>query len=317
MKNILMIGCTVAAICLMPVAFAQDSFNDPRGSQQQGYPQQQQGYPQQQQQGSPQQQQGYPQQQQQGYPQQQQGNPQQQQGYPEQQQGAYQQPQQGGYPQQQQGAYQQPQQGGYPQQQEGYPQQQQPQMGNPQQPSYGQQPQGQNGNVQPPNFAVATQMESQDFGVQPIATLHAGAPHSPTPTSVPGGKVISTQELATRLTQNPQSMAILDILGGSETLPMATFATPAASPGSFNDQVQQQFGNYLQKVTNGNKTMPVVVYCQSTHCWMSYNAALRAINMGYTNVLWYRGGIEAWQAAGLPVASQNGNMNQGGSQQRN
>lgn len=318
MKSILMIGCAVAAFCLMPVAFAQDSFNDPRGSQQQGYPQQQQqqgnpqqqqGYPQQQQQGVPQQQQGYPQQQQ-GYPQQQQGFPDQQDGYPQQQQGAYQQPQQGGYPQPQQGAYQQPQQGGYPQQQ-------QPQMGNPQQSPYGQQPQGPNGNVRPPNFAAAAQMESQDFGVPPIATLHTGAPHSPTPTSIPGGKVITTQELATRLTQNPQGLAILDILGGSETLPMATFATPAASPGSFNDQVQQQFGDYVQKVTNGNKAMPLVVYCQSTHCWMSYNAALRAINMGYTNVLWYRGGIEAWQAAGLPVASQNGYMNQGGSQQRN
>lgn len=34
---------------------------------------------------------------------------------------------------------------------------------------------------------------------------------------------------------------------------------------------------------------------------MSYNAALRAINLGYRNVLWYRGGIEAWQAAGQPL----------------
>jgi hypothetical protein len=34
---------------------------------------------------------------------------------------------------------------------------------------------------------------------------------------------------------------------------------------------------------------------------MSYNAALRAINAGYTNVLWYRGGIEAWKMAGLPT----------------
>jgi 3-mercaptopyruvate sulfurtransferase SseA len=49
---------------------------------------------------------------------------------------------------------------------------------------------------------------------------------------------------------------------------------------------------------------------------MSYNAALRAINLGYTNVLWYRGGIEAWQQAGLPVqpAQQFG---QGGPQQPN
>ncbi len=39
----------------------------------------------------------------------------------------------------------------------------------------------------------------------------------------------------------------------------------------------------------------------SRECWVSYNAALRAINAGYTNVLWYRGGIEAWKAAGLPT----------------
>jgi hypothetical protein len=44
---------------------------------------------------------------------------------------------------------------------------------------------------------------------------------------------------------------------------------------------------------------------------MSYNAALRAINLGYKNVLWYRGGIEAWQRAGLPLT----NTRQGGGPQ--
>jgi rhodanese-related sulfurtransferase len=34
---------------------------------------------------------------------------------------------------------------------------------------------------------------------------------------------------------------------------------------------------------------------------MSYNAALRAINLGYRNVLWYRGGVEAWKAGGNQV----------------
>jgi len=33
------------------------------------------------------------------------------------------------------------------------------------------------------------------------------------------------------------------------------------------------------------------------------NAALRAINLGYTKVLWYRGGVEARQQAGLPLQS--------------
>ena len=34
---------------------------------------------------------------------------------------------------------------------------------------------------------------------------------------------------------------------------------------------------------------------------MSYNAALRAIRTGYTQVLWYSGGIEAWKSAGVAV----------------
>lgn len=61
--------------------------------------------------------------------------------------------------------------------------------------------------------------------------------------------------------------------------------------------------------------MPLVFHCQSTQCWMSYNAALRAIHMGYTQVYWYRGGVEAWQSvqqaasAGMPAHS--GQQNHG------
>lgn len=51
-------------------------------------------------------------------------------------------------------------------------------------------------------------------------------------------------------------------------------------------------------MTGGNRETPLVLYCLSNQCWMSYNAALRAIHLGYTNVLWYRGGLEAWKAAG-------------------
>nr|WP_146910579.1 rhodanese-like domain-containing protein [Arenimonas daejeonensis] len=62
----------------------------------------------------------------------------------------------------------------------------------------------------------------------------------------------------------------------------------------------------MQQATQGRKDRPMVFYCQSTQCWMSYNAALRAINLGYTKVLWYRGGIEAWQQAGLPMGGPGG-----------
>ena len=45
----------------------------------------------------------------------------------------------------------------------------------------------------------------------------------------------------------------------------------------------------------------MIFFCLSAECWLSHNAALRATALGYANILWYRGGIEAWQQAGLPT----------------
>ena len=145
--------------------------------------------------------------------------------------------------------------------------------------------------------------ESQDFGVPPTDKLHTGAMHGPTPTTIPGGLVITTSALVSLMGNQQGRPLILDILGGPEIIPGAIAASPAAQPGTFSDRTQQEFGGFLQQMTQGNKETPIVLYCLSNQCWMSYNASLRAINMGYRNVLWYRGGIEAWKAAGQQVQS--------------
>jgi len=149
--------------------------------------------------------------------------------------------------------------------------------------------------------------ETQDFGVAPQAQLRSSDQlHGPTPTAIPGGKVIGTRALA-RLLQDPQSKALLfHAYGAPQHLPDAIPAGPAAQGGSFDDQVQREFGAFLQKTVGGDNARPLVFYCQGVQCWMSYNAALRAIRMGYRNVLWYRGGIEAWAQAGLPVQTAPG-----------
>lgn len=152
-----------------------------------------------------------------------------------------------------------------------------------------------------PRFAQAAKAESEDFSVAPVESLHAEPFHAPTPTSIPGAQVISTQALAAMYEKNAGNFIVFDVLGGPQGLPGAQNALPAARGTSFNDQTQRDFGNYLQQVTRGNKDVPLVFYCQSAHCWMSYNAALRAVRLGCTRVYWYRGGIEAWQAAGLPL----------------
>ena len=145
-----------------------------------------------------------------------------------------------------------------------------------------------------------TQAERKDYGVQPTRQLH-GQMHGPTPASIPGGQVITTQGLVQLAQSNQVPFIVFDTLGGPEALPGAVPAVWASQPGSFSDQVQRQLVQTLQQRTGGRKEIPLVFYCASDQCWMSYNAALRAINAGYTNVLWYRGGIAAWKAAGLPT----------------
>lgn len=140
--------------------------------------------------------------------------------------------------------------------------------------------------------------ERRDYGVAAISQLYAGAMHGPTPASIPGGQLITTKGLIELMDRGQRPFLLLDTLGGQEIIPGAVYAVPAHQAGSFNDQTQREFGGFLQQMTNGDRQTPLVLYCESTQCWMSYNAALRAINLGYTNVLWYRGGIEAWKAAG-------------------
>jgi len=149
------------------------------------------------------------------------------------------------------------------------------------------------------NLSAVSRMEDQDFGVKPTRMLHKSPMHAPTPTRIPGGLVITTEALAGLLKKHGRKIIIFDVLGSNRGLPWARNALPAGQGGSFNDQVQGEFARYLEKQTKGNKSAPVVFYCQSPKCWLSYNAALRAINLGYKQVLWYRGGINAWEMAGF------------------
>lgn len=152
-----------------------------------------------------------------------------------------------------------------------------------------------------PPTAQGDAAETQDFGVAPTRELHGGPMHGPTPSKIPGGMLVTTGALVKLLQGGQGKLLVFDVLGGPEVLPGARGAVPAHQAGHFKDEVQRGFGDYLQQTTQGDKSAGMVFYCQSVQCWMSYNAALRAIALGYTNVLWYRGGIEAWKAAGQPV----------------
>lgn len=145
--------------------------------------------------------------------------------------------------------------------------------------------------------------ELADFGVAPKPSLESNV-GSPTPTSIPGGQVITTGGLSGALKRGIP-LLLIDALNdggrGHPTLPNARKLPFAGEAGSFNDQTQQALAAVLGQFTGNRRDVPLVFFCLSAQCWESYNASLRAINLGFTNVLWYRGGLMAWQAAGLPV----------------
>lgn len=70
--------------------------------------------------------------------------------------------------------------------------------------------------------------------------------------------------------------------------------------GELNAQWQNYFQQNLTQASQGNRAWPLVFYCRSD-CWLGWNAVKRAHHLGYTNLYWYRDGIDAWQQAGLPL----------------
>ena len=141
--------------------------------------------------------------------------------------------------------------------------------------------------------------EDKDWGIAPSSTPQ-GPPHGkPTPMSIPGAKVIKTLALKSFLDANKQ-VVVVDVLNSSsgtrETIPGAHWM-PGAGDGRFFNAEKSRLSKALEKVTGGDKNRPLVFLCISSQCWESYNACLHALEAGYKDVTWYRGGTNSWKAA--------------------
>jgi len=80
---------------------------------------------------------------------------------------------------------------------------------------------------------------------------------------------------------------------GSIWLPDTGYGTLAAA-------TEEYFRNGLARASGGDRAKLLVIYCQAD-CWMSWNAAKRALTYGYSNVAWYPEGTDGWQFADLPL----------------
>ena len=143
--------------------------------------------------------------------------------------------------------------------------------------------------------------EDKDWGVAPTSSIKRAPVHAPTPLSIPGGRVIRTLELKGLLEQH-KDVVVVDVLDGRtrQSVPGAHWLSGAGAP-TFYAAETTRFAAVLEKLTGGDKARPVVFLCLNSECWLSYNAALRATEAGYKDVLWYRGGTDAWKGASLEM----------------
>lgn len=119
--------------------------------------------------------------------------------------------------------------------------------------------------------------------------------------AIPGARVIKTLELKALLESN-KSLIVIDVLGGKNrrSIPRAIWME-GAGDGQFFSAEKSRFSAVLEKLTEGDKTRPIAFLCISSECWLSYNASLHAVEAGYKDVIWYRGGTNAWSGASLEL----------------
>jgi PQQ-dependent catabolism-associated CXXCW motif protein len=139
---------------------------------------------------------------------------------------------------------------------------------------------------------------------------------APTPATLQGARVVGTQE-AEKIWRS-RTASFVDVLPRPprpRTLPEGTLWRnkpradipdsiwlPDTGYGALAPSMAKYFANGLEKATRGNHARLIVLYCLAD-CWMSWNAAKRALSLGYSNVAWYRDGTDGWLAAGLPFAA--------------
>lgn len=68
---------------------------------------------------------------------------------------------------------------------------------------------------------------------------------------------------------------------------------PDTGYGVLSKITERYFRHRLELATGGDRDHPVIFYCRAD-CWMSWNAAKRALSYGYTNVFWFDDGIDGW-----------------------
>jgi len=165
-------------------------------------------------------------------------------------------------------------------------------------------------------------------GAAPACAESAGTPvpeptgyrmdnfRTPVPKTLAGAKGVLTAEAGKRL-MDEQHAAFIDVYPRAPKPPNLPASTvwrepphrsikgavwvPNVGYGVVSAETKAYFVSELARLTGGDTAKPVVFFCLRD-CWMSWNAAKRAMELGYTAVYWLPDGSDGWEEAGFGLA---------------
>ncbi|HTO60743.1 MAG TPA: PQQ-dependent catabolism-associated CXXCW motif protein [Bradyrhizobium sp.] len=163
-------------------------------------------------------------------------------------------------------------------------------------------------------LALAQPVRAQGWVVEPDS-YRTEDYRSPVPETLAGARVLTTAEA--EAIWRAKSGVFIDVLPRApkpKGLPPGTvwrdkprqnipgsLWLPDTGYGILAPATESYLRQGLARASGGNKQALLVIYCLSD-CWMSWNAAKRALAYGYTDVAWYSEGTDGWARANLPLA---------------
>ena len=141
---------------------------------------------------------------------------------------------------------------------------------------------------------------------------------TPVPATLRGATVVDADELHALLKSDGGKVALIDVfplhpkpidlpadrlwrpptrynLPGSVWLPNVGY-------GTISPQYKEFLVAHLKKLSAGEEQRRLVFYC-AADCWMSWNAAKRALELGFGNIYWFPGGTDEWEFLGYELTT--------------
>lgn len=113
------------------------------------------------------------------------------------------------------------------------------------------------------------------------------------PDSVTGTTLVNAEQALELILANSK-MAIIDSRHAEE---YAKGHIEGAINLLDNDTSATSLARYIR-----HKNAPILLYCNGERCMRSSNAATIAVNAGYKNIYWFRGGWAEWVEKKMPIA---------------